>query len=96
MLPSKPDLIILPFKAILFGLDTSLTFEQTLFLLRGRNVDTFKSSAAIPALRMRSAGRSSTALPENIVIKTNRSFASHAAIYARPMPSTMRSTTKMA
>lgn len=34
MMPSKPDLIVLPFKAMLVGSDTSLTLEQTLFLLR--------------------------------------------------------------
>ncbi len=34
MMPSKPDLVILPFKAVLIGTGTSLTLEQTLRLLR--------------------------------------------------------------
>ena len=34
MFPSKPDLVILPFKAALIGSDISLTLEQTLSLLR--------------------------------------------------------------
>ena len=34
MFPSKPDLVILPFKAVLIGSDISLTLEQTLSLLR--------------------------------------------------------------
>jgi len=34
MFPSKPDLVILPFKATLIGSDVSLTLEQTLSLLR--------------------------------------------------------------
>ena len=35
MLPSKPDLVVLPFKAALQGSDTPLTLDQTLSLLRG-------------------------------------------------------------
>ena len=34
MFPSKPDLVILPFKAVLIGSDISLTLDQTLSLLR--------------------------------------------------------------
>jgi len=34
MMPTKPDLVILPFKAVLTGTDASLTLEQTLRLLR--------------------------------------------------------------
>ena len=34
MMPTKPDLVILPFKATLIGSDISLTLEQTLSLLR--------------------------------------------------------------
>lgn len=34
MLPEKPDLIVLPFKAALKGSDIPLTLEQTLALLR--------------------------------------------------------------
>jgi hypothetical protein len=33
-LTSKPDLLVLPFKANLLGTNTSLTFNQTLYLLR--------------------------------------------------------------
>jgi hypothetical protein len=36
MLPSKPDLIFLPFKAVLPGSNTMLTLEQALSLLRKR------------------------------------------------------------
>lgn len=36
MMPSKPDLIILPFKAILPGSNTLLTLEQALSRLRNR------------------------------------------------------------
>jgi hypothetical protein len=35
MLPSKPDLIVLPFKAVLAGTSIPLTLEQTLSLLKG-------------------------------------------------------------
>ncbi len=35
MLPNKPDLVVLPFKATLRGSDTPLTLDQTLSLLRG-------------------------------------------------------------
>jgi hypothetical protein len=34
MFPSKPDLVILPFKAVLYDSKALLTLEQTLFLLR--------------------------------------------------------------
>jgi hypothetical protein len=34
MLPNKPDLVVLPFKASLQGSDVSLTLDQTLSLLR--------------------------------------------------------------
>jgi hypothetical protein len=34
MMPDKPDLIVLPFKASLIGNEVSLTLEQTLRLLR--------------------------------------------------------------
>jgi len=34
MFPSKPDLVILPFKAALIGSDIPLTLEQALLLLR--------------------------------------------------------------
>ena len=34
MMPTKPDLVILPFKATLAGTGASLTLEQTLPLLR--------------------------------------------------------------
>jgi len=34
MMPAKPDLVILPFKAVLIGTGMSLTLEQTLSLLR--------------------------------------------------------------
>ena len=34
MMPTKPDLVILPFKATLAGTGASLTLEQTLLLLR--------------------------------------------------------------
>ena len=34
MLPNKPDLVVLPFKATLRGSDTPLTLDQTLSLLR--------------------------------------------------------------
>ena len=34
MIPTKPDPVILPFKAALIGSDISLTLEQTLSLLR--------------------------------------------------------------
>ena len=34
MMPDKPDLIVLPFKASLIGSGVSLTLEQTLRLLR--------------------------------------------------------------
>lgn len=37
MMPSKPDLIILPFKAALIGTNIPLTFEQTLHFLRSRD-----------------------------------------------------------
>ena len=33
MMPTKPDLVILPFKAALIGTGVSLTLEQTLHLL---------------------------------------------------------------
>lgn len=35
MMPTKPGLVILPFKAMLNGAGMSLTLEQTLRLLRG-------------------------------------------------------------
>jgi hypothetical protein len=34
MMPTKPDLVVLPFKAELTGTGVSLTLEQTLHLLR--------------------------------------------------------------
>ncbi len=35
MMPDKPDLIVLPFKASLIGVGVALTLEQALRLLRG-------------------------------------------------------------
>jgi len=49
MFPSKPDLVILPFKAVLIGLDISLTLEQTLSLLRsGVHVQIERSQPGAP------------------------------------------------
>ena len=49
MFPSKPDLVILPFKAVLIGLDISLTLEQTLSLLRsGVRVQIERSQPGAP------------------------------------------------
>jgi hypothetical protein len=39
MIPSKPDLIILPFKAALLGTGTPLTLERTLRLLSSKDKD---------------------------------------------------------
>ena len=39
MIPTKPDLAILPFKAVLTGTSASLTLEQTLLLLRSPQRD---------------------------------------------------------
>jgi len=44
MLPTKPDLIVLPFKATRIGSDAPLTLEQTLSLLRaGENIQIERS-----------------------------------------------------
>ena len=49
MFPSKPDLVILPFKAVLIGSDISLTLEQTLSLLRsGVHVQIERSQPGAP------------------------------------------------
>lgn len=49
MLPNKPDLVILPFKAALIGSDISLTLEQTLSLLRsGVQVQIERSQPGAP------------------------------------------------
>jgi len=49
MFPSKPDLVILPFKAVLIGSDISLTLEQTLSLLRsGVRVQIERSQPGAP------------------------------------------------
>jgi len=39
MMPSKPDLVILPFKAVLIGTGVHLTLEQTLRWLRSPQRD---------------------------------------------------------
>ena len=39
MMPTKPDLVILPFKAVLAGTGTLLTLEQTLHWLRSPQRD---------------------------------------------------------
>lgn len=49
MFPSKPDLVILPFKAVLIGSDISLTLDQTLSLLRsGVHVQIERSQPGAP------------------------------------------------
>ena len=49
MMPTKPDLVILPFKATLIGSDISLTLEQTLSLLRsGVHVQIERSQPGAP------------------------------------------------
>ena len=49
MLPNKPDLVILPFKAALIGSDISLTLEQTLTLLRsGVHIQIERSQPGAP------------------------------------------------
>ncbi len=48
MLPLKPDLIVLPFKAGLVGSTTSLTLDQTLFLLRGKQGGTIQIERSYP------------------------------------------------
>ena len=49
MIPTKPDLVILPFKAVLIGSDISLTLEQTLSLLRsGVHVQIERSQPGAP------------------------------------------------
>ena len=37
MFPSKPDLVVLPFKATLAGFGTPITLERAVSLLRGRH-----------------------------------------------------------
>jgi len=48
MLPSKPDLIVLPFKAVLVRSNTPLTLDQTLFLLRGKQWGTIQIERSYP------------------------------------------------
>ena len=48
MLPSKPDLIVLPFKAVLVRSNTSLSLDQTLFLLRGKQQETIQIERSYP------------------------------------------------
>jgi hypothetical protein len=49
MLPTKPELIVLPFKAIRFESDVPLTFDRTLFLLRaGENIQIQRSHPGDP------------------------------------------------
>ena len=49
MFPSKPDLVILPFKTTLIDSDVSLTLEQTLSLLRsGVHIQIERSQPGAP------------------------------------------------
>ena len=49
MMPTKPDLVILPFKATLPNVSLPLTLEQTLFLLRsGVHVQIERSQPGAP------------------------------------------------
>ena len=49
MMPTKPDLVILPFKATLPDVSLPLTLEQTLFLLRsGVHVQIERSQPGAP------------------------------------------------
>ena len=48
MFPSKPDLIILPFKAALIGTNIPLTFEQTLHFLRSRDRECVRIERSYP------------------------------------------------
>jgi hypothetical protein len=49
MMPTKPDLVILPFKATLLGAELPLTLEQTLSLLRsGVHVQIERSQPGAP------------------------------------------------
>jgi len=48
MLPSKPDLIVLPFKAVLVRSNTPLALDLTLFLLRGKQWGTIQIERSYP------------------------------------------------
>lgn len=48
MLPSKPDLIVLPFKAMLIGSNTPLALDLTLFLSRGKQWETIQIERSYP------------------------------------------------
>ena len=97
MIPTKPDLVILPFKATPPEAALPLTLEQTLSLLRsGVHVQIERSQ---PVRRMPSAGRSFAAHPGSICTKTNPSSASnaaHAATSEKLMPFITRYLVMMA
>ena len=48
MLPSKPDLIVLPFKAMLVGSNTPLALDLALFLSRGKRWGTIQIERSYP------------------------------------------------
>ena len=48
MLSSKPDLIVLPFKAMLVGPNTPLALDLTLFLSRGKQWETIQIERSYP------------------------------------------------
>ena len=48
MLPSKPDLIVLPFKAMLVGPNTPFAHDLALFLLRGKQWGTIQIERSYP------------------------------------------------
>jgi len=93
MFPSKPDLVILPFKAVLIGSDNPLILEQALLLLR-KHVP-----IQIELSRTTSAGRSFAARSGCICMRTNPSSASnaaHAATSEKLMPFTTHCLAMMA
>jgi hypothetical protein len=53
MMPTKPDLVILPFKAVLTGTGTSLTLEQTLRFLRAPQREFVRIERSHPLLASR-------------------------------------------
>ena len=87
MFPDKPDLIVLPFKAVLKNSDLPLTLDQTLALLRkGVQIQIERSHPGASDAIGWTIFRRTT---KNTCTRTSPSSASnaaHAATSAKPMP----------
>ena len=95
MKPPKPDLVVLPFTAVIAGTSIHLTLEHALSMLKRVDGARVRIERSYPGAPHAIGWTIFRRTPRKYVMKTNHSFASNAArvareAFAKPMPFTIR------